>query len=129
MVVRRTEGVVSHPPPWGEDDKVRNGHTWFCGFGGQHGEDRWILEKIVYMFLSNSVWVYPNIKKWDKPKQSARALFESPTYRMVKGHTVDHHEVLQVVFARCVVPVPGNDIERREILRVKAQNKKNGKRK
>lgn len=38
------------------------------------------------------------------------------SHRMVKGHTVDDHEVLQVVFVRCVVPVPGHNVERREIL-------------
>lgn len=38
---------------------------------------------------------------------------------MVEGHTVDGHEVLQVVFVRCVVAVPSNHIEWGEILRAK----------
>lgn len=42
---------------------------------------------------------------------------------MIEGHTVDNHEVLQVVFVRCVVAVPGNHIEWRKILR--AENKTN----
>lgn len=42
---------------------------------------------------------------------------------MIEGHTVDNHEVLQVVFVRCVVPMPGNHIEWRIILR--AENKTN----
>lgn len=37
-------------------------------------------------------------------------------HRVVKGHTVDDHEVLQVVFVRRVVPVPGHHVERGEIL-------------
>lgn len=36
---------------------------------------------------------------------------------MIKGHTVDDHEVGQVVLVRCVVPVPSHHVERREILR------------
>lgn len=35
---------------------------------------------------------------------------------MVEGHTVDHHEVRQVVFVRCVVAVPGDYIEGRKFL-------------
>lgn len=42
---------------------------------------------------------------------------------MVEGHTVDDHEVLQVVLVRCVVAMPSNHIERGEILRAKTQNK------
>lgn len=38
------------------------------------------------------------------------------SHRVVKGHTVDGHEVLQVVFVRRVVPVPGHHVERGEIL-------------
>lgn len=38
------------------------------------------------------------------------------SHRVVKGHTVDDHEVLQVVFVRRVVPVPGHHVERGEIL-------------
>lgn len=44
---------------------------------------------------------------------------------MVEGHAVDHHEVLQVVFVRCVVPVPRHHIERREILCAGAQKQTN----
>lgn len=39
------------------------------------------------------------------------------THSVVEGHTVDDHEVFQVVFVWCVVPVPSHHIERREILR------------
>lgn len=35
---------------------------------------------------------------------------------MVIGHRVDDHEVLQVVLVGGVVPVPGHDIERGDIL-------------
>lgn len=42
---------------------------------------------------------------------------------MVEGHSVDNHEVLQVVFVRCVVPMPSNHIEWREILRAKQRSK------
>lgn len=36
---------------------------------------------------------------------------------MIEGHTVDDHEVGQVVLVRRVVPVPSHHVERREILR------------
>lgn len=36
---------------------------------------------------------------------------------MIKGHSVDDHEVGQVVLVRRVVSVPSHHIERREILR------------
>ena len=49
MIVWRTEGVVSHTPARGEDDKISDGHTWTRGFGGQHGEDGWILEEDQYI--------------------------------------------------------------------------------
>lgn len=38
------------------------------------------------------------------------------TYSMIKGHTVDDHEVLQVVFVGSVVSVPCHHIEGREVL-------------
>lgn len=45
---------------------------------------------------------------------------------MIEGHTVDNHEVLQVIFIRCEVPVPGYHIEWREILRAEhTQNETN----
>lgn len=47
------------------------------------------------------------------------------SHRMVEGHTVDDHEVRQAVFVRCVVPVPGHHIERREILRAEQHNETN----
>lgn len=45
VIVRRAEGVVSHTPPRGEDDKVSDGHTWSRGFGSQHSKDRRILQE------------------------------------------------------------------------------------
>lgn len=45
MVVRRTEGVVCHPPSWGEYDKVSQGHSSTGCFGCQDSEDGRILEK------------------------------------------------------------------------------------
>lgn len=47
------------------------------------------------------------------------------SHRMVECHTVDNHEVLQVVFVRCVVPMPGNHIEGRKILRAEQRKKTN----
>lgn len=43
VIVWWTQGVVSHTPPRGEDDKVSNRHTRSRGFGSQHSKDRWIL--------------------------------------------------------------------------------------
>lgn len=43
VIVRWTERVVGHTPPRWEDDKVSNGYTGSCRFGGQHCKDWWIL--------------------------------------------------------------------------------------
>lgn len=48
---------------------------------------------------------------------------EYVSHRMVEGHSVDNHEVLQVVFVRCVVAVPSHHIERREILHAEHRGK------
>lgn len=46
------------------------------------------------------------------------------THGVIEGHAVDHHEVLQVVFVRRVVPVPGDHIERRKILHAEKKTNK-----
>lgn len=45
VIVRWTEGVVSHTPSWREDDKISNGHPRFGGLGSEHSEYRWILKE------------------------------------------------------------------------------------
>lgn len=45
MVVRWTEGVVSHPPSWGKYDKVSKCHSSTGRLGCQDSEDGRILEK------------------------------------------------------------------------------------
>lgn len=45
------------------------------------------------------------------------------TYRVVEGHRIDDHEVLQVVLVGGIVPVPGHDIERGDILIAKELEK------
>lgn len=40
---------------------------------------------------------------------------------MIEGHTVDDHEVLQVVFVGCVVSMPRYHIEGRETLQSHTQ--------
>lgn len=45
VVVRWTEGVVSHTPSWWEDDKISNGHPRFGGLGSQHSKYGWILKE------------------------------------------------------------------------------------
>lgn len=115
VIVWWTEGVVSHTPPWGEDDKVSNGNPWSSGFGSKHSKDRWILyREIINMRVRSTAFCIQKCY-WRVPKLNS--------HRMVEGHTVDNHEVLQVVFVRRVVTVPGDHIEWREILR--AQNKTN----
>lgn len=42
---------------------------------------------------------------------------------MIIGHRIDDHEVLQVVFVGGIVPVPGHDIERGDILIAKEAEK------
>ena len=42
---------------------------------------------------------------------------------MVEGHCIDDHEVLQVVLVGGIVPVPGHDIERGDILIAKELEK------
>lgn len=45
------------------------------------------------------------------------------TYCVVKGHCVDDHEVLQVVLVGGIVPIPGHNIERGDILIAKEAEK------
>lgn len=45
VIVRWTEGVVSHTPSWREDDKISNGHPRFGGLGSEHSEYRRILKE------------------------------------------------------------------------------------
>lgn len=45
VVVRGAEGVVGHPPAWGEYDKVSECHASTGRLGCQDGEDGRILEK------------------------------------------------------------------------------------
>lgn len=116
VIVWWTEGVVSHTPPWGEDDKVSNGNPWSSGFGSKHSKDRWILyREIINMRRVRSTAFSIQKCYWRVPKRNS--------HRMVEGHTVDNHEVLQVVFVRRVVTVPGDHIEWREILRAEHRTK------
>jgi len=44
------------------------------------------------------------------------ALLSFRTYRVVKSNRINDHEFFQMVFVRCVVPMPGYNVEGGEIL-------------
>lgn len=67
--------------------------------------------------------MFPIQEQNAKINEHKSGAFKRDSHRVVEGHGVDDHEVLQVVFVRRVVPVPSHHIERREILRAEHRGK------
>lgn len=102
--------MVSHTPARREDDKVGNGHARSGRFGRQHSKDGWILLKKKKMAAKRNS---RGSAGHDFAEENGNT---NETHCMVEGHTVDDHEVVEVVLVWCVVAVPGHHVEGGEIL-------------
>ncbi len=57
-----------------------------------------------------------NEKKCQQTKTKHSNFISFSKYRMIKSNRVDGHKIVQIVFVRCVIAMPGDYIKTRMIL-------------
>ena len=112
VVPGRTEGVLLDTPTWWEDDKISDSNTRLCTGAGKHREDGGILGEEADQPLHG----FCSVTRcgWQQ---------EANTHCMVKGHSIDDHELGEVILVGIVVAMPRYHIKGGVALKIERQVK------